>query len=450
MSPSKAKTPIRPGRRLLFALVIAAGVILAIELLGRGLLLIGVLEGGSVSALVERRRELVEEASHDDLLGAEELARGQEYTTLHPFVGKVLDPTSPNLPRQRRPELQVSREGYFVRDAHRPLPEDAFVVAFFGGSVALNLAMSPLEDLRRELEAHPALEGRPVVFLSRALGSYKQPQQVSALLFALTRGERFDVVVNLDGFNDLVLPVVANLNTKVSPYYPNDWLAHSGATRSFEVRRRTGRLSFLEERRLSLAGSFETPWLSWSAPWNLAWAALDRRLARHLEAAELELREAAGKRRQYRTHGPRRRYKSDEETFRDLARFWAESSLQMHRLAEANGILYLHFLQPNQYVPGSKPLSREERTTAWRDDSVHRPVVEAGWQYFRVLGPELKDQGVRFTDLTEAFAGVEETVYIDTCCHVGVRGNRILSETVGRELARALESGPPAAAGHLR
>jgi hypothetical protein len=33
----------------------------------------------------------------------------------------------------------------------------------------------------------------------------------------------------------------------------------------------------------------------------------------------------------------------------------------MARLAEANGARYLHFLQPNQYLEGSKPISDEER-----------------------------------------------------------------------------------------
>ena len=40
---------------------------------------------------------------------------------------------------------------------------------------------------------------------------------------------------------------------------------------------------------------------------------------------------------------------------------WERSSLAMSRLAEASGLAYLHVLQPNQYVLGSKPLSREER-----------------------------------------------------------------------------------------
>ena len=39
------------------------------------------------------------------------------------------------------------------------------------------------------------------------------------------------------------------------------------------------------------------------------------------------------------------------------ARTWAESSFQMHAVASAKGIRYFHFLQPNQYIEGTKPMS---------------------------------------------------------------------------------------------
>ena len=46
------------------------------------------------------------------------------------------------------------------------------------------------------------------------------------------------------------------------------------------------------------------------------------------------------------------------------ARVWYRDSLLLAGLAELGRADYYHFLQPNQYAPGSKPLSPEERKSA--------------------------------------------------------------------------------------
>ena len=51
---------------------------------------------------------------------------------------------------------------------------------------------------------------------------------------------------------------------------------------------------------------------------------------------------------------------TDENVPAKLAEFWARCSTQMHRVCQAYGIKYLHYLQPNQYV-GDKPMGEEER-----------------------------------------------------------------------------------------
>ena len=42
-------------------------------------------------------------------------------------------------------------------------------------------------------------------------------------------------------------------------------------------------------------------------------------------------------------------------------------------------------------------------------------------------GAELRQAGVSFFDLTQTFAEVDETIYIDTCCHVNPRGAWMLA-----------------------
>jgi hypothetical protein len=59
---------------------------------------------------------------------------------------------------------------------------------------------------------------------------------------------------------------------------------------------------------------------------------------------------------------------------------WRSCSEQMHALCLLHDIRYFHFLQPNQYVEGSKELTAEERANGYAADSPYRPVVEVGYQ----------------------------------------------------------------------
>ena len=117
----------------------------------------------------------------------------------------------------------------------------------------------------------------------------------------------------------------------------------------------------------------------------------------------------------------------------------------MARLCESNGIPYFHFLQPNQYVPGAKPMGAEERRIAVREDSPMRLPIERGYARLREAGAALAAEGVAFTDLSEVFRSVHERVYLDDCCHLDALGNRLLGAAVGRAMAAApaLATTPP-------
>jgi hypothetical protein len=116
---------------------------------------------------------------------------------------------------------------------------------------------------------------------------------------------------------------------------------------------------------------------------------------------------------------------------RDCVDVWRRSSLQMQAICEAEGIRYLHVLQPNQYDPGSKPLTSTEEKEAFDPEGPYRPVVEQGYPLLREAGRELAAAGVAFHDLSFAFQDVDETLYVDSCCHFNGEGNRVLAEAIG-------------------
>jgi len=125
-----------------------------------------------------------------------------------------------------------------------------------------------------------------------------------------------------------------------------------------------------------------------------------------------------------------------------LVALWQRSSRLLDGLARANGTRYYHFLQPNQYVPESKPMTTDERATAVKATR-YAGLVHTGYPMLQRAGRELRAEGVRFVDLTGAFAGHVEPIYIDACCHVSPHGNAIVADLVFDAIRRDLQQ-PPA------
>jgi hypothetical protein len=368
----------------------------------------------------------------------------REGRLLHPYLGYVMDPrlSAPGVARAGLDRLSV--ELGFPRNREPVLqPPDPrrAVVGIFGGSVADILAVAGADALREALATAPRLRGREIVLLSIAAPGYKQPQALMALNYVLVLGAHFDAVVNLDGVNDLALPESELLPLGVAPFYPRGWYTRA-ADLAPELRLAAGRVAFLEDLQRASADFFSHAPLRWSFTAGLVWRLADRRLAAGVAAAEASLL-ALPQERNPQAQGPRLPDEMDART--RVVAVWQRSSLQMARLCERLGIAYFHFLQPNQYVPDSKPMDEAERALALRAESPMRVPVEQGYARLRVAGAELAAQGVAFEDLSGVFRDVREPVYLDDCCHLNGLGNRLLGAAVGRAMAEspALALPPP-------
>ena len=80
----------------------------------------------------------------------------------------------------------------------------------------------------------------------------------------------------------------------------------------------------------------------------------------------------------------------------------------MHAIAQARGIRYFHFLQPNQYLEGSKPMDAEERRVAIQEDHPYAANVRKGYPVLQELGRDLVRRGVTFVDLTDIYADTRD------------------------------------------
>jgi hypothetical protein len=109
----------------------------------------------------------------------------------------------------------------------------------------------------------------------------------------------------------------------------------------------------------------------------------------------------------------------------------------MDGTCRANGITYLHFLQPNQYVPDSKPMGPAEQETALfkGPDYGFKIAAQAGYPLLMVKGRNLKQGGIHFMDLTTVFKDIDEPLYEDTCCHVNKHGNDLIARKIAEQIA---------------
>jgi hypothetical protein len=452
---SQRRPPRPAGRRLLLAALLVAALAGVLEVASH--LLWWASEGSRFSAAaVERlaaeaaagrrqtaaRREADAEAQRRRETAAAGIAPYLREESLHPFLGYVVDPDAELLAEDPFPGLTVTPHGFLARDGD-PVPRQPgpqpLRVAVFGGSVAYVFTLNGHEGLARGLAAAGVAPPGGIEIVGRALGGWKQPQQLMALAWFLAHGERYDAVVVLDGFNELALSKLENADVRLNPFYPRAWRLRVRGLPDADLEERIGELAWLRRRRAARAEGFAaSPWRR-SATAGVVWRAFDRRAASAVAAAERHVAAwELPRRRPFVARGPDFAFPSDDALYRELAAFWARSSRQMHDLAAARGIAYAHFLQPNQYVPGSKPLSAEERRSAFTPGHPFEEAVVEGWPHLAAAGGELAAAGVAFHDLTGLFAERRETLYIDDCCHLNVRGNELMGEAIGRALAPQL------------
>jgi hypothetical protein len=358
---------------------------------------------------------------------------------VQPFLGYVLDSEFQRKWRLQRggpdgPEYGFSlvEPGLFhTRAAHQA------IVGITGGSVANEFAVRHPEFLRSFLRRlRPDLQR--VILINLAIPGYKQPQQLMALAWVLSLGAQFDAVVNIDGFNEIALPPAENVRRGVNPFYPRSW-DFQVATFDAAFQVAAGEILALRHTRAGRAAAFgRAPW-RWSMTSSLLWERLDHSLASTISTRERELlvRKAELK-TDYRVTGPRRAYRDPGDMYRDLARYWKRCSEEMYALARGAHVVYIHALQPNQYVPGSKAFNAAERATAFREDDGYGPSVRAAYPLLEAEGAGLGREGVRFLDLTGLFKDERGPIYIDDCCHFNARGNELMAGEIAKALAREL------------
>jgi hypothetical protein len=357
-----------------------------------------------------------------------------QFEVVHPYLGYVMHINNEKFSVQGEQPFSVTEYGFY--DAAPPLRRrspDRVVVGITGGSVANHFSSLSTDALAVALA--PRFPGREIDFVRLALGGYKQPQQLMALNYMLALGGEFDIVINIDGFNEVVLPRTENVEQKVFAAFPRSWHLRVVAGNDVPVLRAIGYVRYCRDQRRQLAARFH-PW-RWSPTAVLIWhyrnLAIESRIADGLRAASA----MAELDRSFCARGPAQRFASDQELYEHLADLWTHSSLQMHRLCAANGIEYYHFLQPTRHFPRVDPADRSGAA----DDNRVANEVQRGYPLLQQRGASLREQGVRFFDLTALIELREAPDLYTDCCHF----NKAANDRMARRIAGTIVA-PQAAA----
>ena len=226
-------------------------------------------------------------------------------------------------------------------------------ILIVGGSVAKHFSTSNSEDVAyfqgRKLMQPDILEKVLLAKLpnnvfniyNAAIPGGKQPQQLFLLNYLLLMGYEFDIVINIDGYNEVVFPLVENLPNGLWPHYPR---RHD---------RRIYKMAQIPDCALTLqemaASHSKIPILEFIS---------DIEFKMCLKELNSPITDGFNSIVRGSINFPENM--SIDEAFGLAKLYWERSSEAMYKLSQVYGFIYLHVLQPNQHVYNSKQLSEKE------------------------------------------------------------------------------------------
>lgn len=365
-----------------------------------------------------------------------ETARGElSADVLHPYFGPIHRPGV-------RPETNNIGFGSTQSFPYVRANDRQFLVGIFGGSVARAFCDRGTPRLIAALQRDPALAGREIVPLCFSHEGYKQPQQLIVLAYFLSLGQQYDLVINIDGFNEVALGSRNNEQGRdismPSPIHINPLLnLIDQATLTPARIQALARISHDKERLNQLRDRMRRNRIA------AVHVALDRyyMFTMNRYQAEVAAYDALPSNPSASSilllTPPTRKRDGPGVVYEDIANGWTTASGLMHDLLAARGVPYLHVLQPNQYFT-RRVFGAEEARLALNSSTPFKRAVEDGYPVLQRAAATLGGRE-QFLDGTMAFDNERAAVYEDDCCHYTDRGYEILAELIAGRAGKKQE-----------
>lgn len=421
---ARSRRPLSRRKRFVFA-----GIILAV--------LIGLLELASYIGL-----ELISQYTVAQVWALRhepkiiEISRSTREVA-HPYLGWVLNPEV-SKPVQYEGRLYPIND-FGLMDVRNPIHQrspDKVIVAVSGGSVAWQSTVGGNDALIRELQKQPRFQGKEIVLVRLAMNAYKQPQQLLLLTYLLSLGAEFDILINIDGYNEVALHESENGKHGVFAAFPRAWKARNALLtdpKNLELMARLSRNRTRRDQWLDFCNSLP---FQRSATVNFVWKARDQL---YLDAIQKDLAAAIQTsifNPGYQVTGPPQKFKDAVEATDYLVGYWQNCVRQMERICRVNGIEFHQVLPPNQRLKDSKPIGPEEAKEALKWTYFAEPAAR-GYPRLITAGAALNKEGIHFHDLSLLFKDHSELIYIDDCCHYNSQGSTMLATEIAKIVGQA-------------
>lgn len=384
--------------------------------------------------------------------------QGMTGQALHPYFGPTHRPGIPfDLPESLAPagskgaagapRAATNNFGFTAPFDYPYTKADSrqFVIGIFGGSVGAWFCQVGTPRLADALRRHPYFAGRDIVPVCLSHEGYKQPQQLLVLSYFLAIGQVFDLVVNIDGFNEVALGSV-NVARGMDASMPSAMhmaplidLASQQALTPEKLtllaaitadRTRLDRLALtLNTTRLaSVYVATERYRQFVERRYDATRVAYDRLPPAGLDASVIRVT-------------PPVETRTGPALFADIAAAWMRASRLMHDSLRARGVPYVHVLQPNQYYT-RRAFTADEARVALNPASPFKAGAEQGYPALvqAAMSDALRGVGLNVADATGLFDAELAPVYIDDCCHYTRRGYELLADLIA---ARAIAGDGP-------
>jgi len=398
---------VKKSKKLIFTGLMVLIVVICIEGLARLAYFVTYRRGYDVTDMYNFAKY-----SHYKL--SDEFALWWDQEIIHPYLGFVID----------FKDEKKNKETYgFITSVDPVIKREPgkLNVVVLGGSVAQSMGEVMKEAFHRVCRVPPNV-------VSLGFAGYKQPQQLLTLAYFLSLGAEYDLIINLDGYNDIVLPFTDNYSVGVNPFFPRNWNLRISRQPSKKILAVIGQVRYLRDLKEENLEDLTSSFFRGSAVFGLMKMQQFKRLNWDIDRTTRKLiklqREEV---KRFEETGPFFAYKDIQELYDDAGAVWERGSVLLDQLARENSMEYYHFLQPNQYVNGSKVLTEEERRLAYSEKAKISQSAIIGYPILIKQGRKLLERNIKFFDATMVFAKEKETVYIDTCCHYNELGKEVLA-----------------------
>jgi hypothetical protein len=363
---------------------------------------------------------------------------------LHPYFGPTHAPGTafdiPDIMRDETIPARATTNNFgFVSRYDYPFAKtraNQLIVGLFGGSVGVWFCQIGAVRLVADLHNSPGYAGREVVPLCFAHEGYKQPQQLLELAYFLSIGQTFDLVINIDGFNEVALSA---LNEKQGFDISMPSAQHIGSLinlvdQSTLTPARLQSLAAIDRDKSALNDLARRIRENRIASVNFVLERLYRR-TEHRYVAELgrfnNLASNSAPAGSLITVTKPVAHRDGAALFEAMAANWAQASVLMNEMLAARRIPYVHVLQPNQYFATGRAFSEGESDAVISRDSPYKASVEQGYPLLIKEAASGRLSGKPwFLNAVRVFDEEPQRVYADNCCHYTLRGNQRLADFI--------------------